>query len=71
MADAKRRVLDAISTPTAAPANPEIKGISDALVTKSVTKLESGGMLNQQLVKKAGGDDGTRTRDLMRDRHAF
>ena len=25
----------------------------------------------RQLIEDAGGDDGTRTRDLMRDRHAF
>jgi len=69
--EAKRRALDAISTPTAPPAAPQTSGISDPLVTKSVTKLESVGELNLQVIEKAGGDDGARTRDLMRDRHAF
>jgi len=69
--EAKRKALDAISTPTATPANPEFAGLPDALVTKSVTKPESVGMVNSQVIENAGGDDGNRTRDLMRDRHAF
>ena len=63
--DARRKALDSISTPTEAGRSP------DPRVTKSGTKPDSDGVLHSQLVENAGGDDGTRTRDLMRDRHAF
>ena len=69
--EAKRKALDAISTPTAPPAKPEKTGNSEAPVTFSVTKLEGPGGMHSQAIEKAGGDDGARTRDLMRDRHAF
>ena len=65
---ARRKALDSISTPTAPP---EAGRTPDPRVTKSGTKPDSDGVLHSQLIENAGGDDGTRTRDLMRDRHAF
>jgi hypothetical protein len=58
--EAKRRAVDALSS--RAPVG---------CGTNHGTKLELEGLPNLQLVEKAGGDDGARTRDLMRDRHAF
>ena len=55
--DAKRRALNALS-----------KGGSG---TNRVTNGVEGDLPSLQVIEKAGGDDGTRTRDLMRDRHAF
>ena len=40
-------------------------------VTKNGTKSGEEETRQSQVIEKAGGDDGTRTRDLMRDRHAF
>jgi hypothetical protein len=37
----------------------------------SVTKQVEGAILSGQAIEKNGGDDGTRTRDLCRDRAAF
>jgi len=67
--EARRKALDSISTP-APPADVQAQQ-KKVFVTKSVTKEEPGEMLNSQIIEKAGGDDGTRTRGLMRDRHAF
>jgi integrase len=58
--EAKRRALDALSSRP-----------GGSYVTSHVTKAEFEGLQSLQVVEKAGGDDGTRTRDLMRDRHAF
>ena len=67
--DAKRRALDALATKRADSPN---QGTSEgAYVTNYVTKAESEGLSSLQVIQEAGGDDGTRTRDLMRDRHAF
>jgi len=67
--EAKRRALDALAmTRTASPNRGTTEG---GYVTKHVTKDKSEGLPSLQVIEKAGGDDGTRTRDLMRDRHAF
>ncbi len=67
--EAKRRALDALAT-----TRPESQkqGVSEGgYVTRNVTKTASEEMPAPQLIQNAGGDDGTRTRGLMRDRHAF
>ena len=67
--EAKRRALDALAKTRAESPN---QGASEGgYVTRNVTKTESEGLPAMQLIQNAGGDDGTRTRDLMRDRHAF
>jgi hypothetical protein len=58
--EAKRKALDAL-----AGAKP------GGYVTKQVTKQVEGAILNSQAIEKNGGDDGTRTRGLCRDRAAF
>jgi len=66
--EAKRRALEALSM------RPECGDQGDSeggYVTRNVTKTESGRMPAPQVFQNAGGDDGTRTRGLMRDRHAF
>ena len=55
--DAKRKALDALS-----------RGADG---TKRVTNGVEGVLPSPQVVENIGGDDGARTRDLMRDRHAF
>jgi integrase len=67
--EAKRRALDALAT-----MRPEGQKEGDSeggYVTRNVTKTASEEMPAPQVFQNAGGDDGTRTRDLMRDRHAF
>jgi hypothetical protein len=67
--EAKRRPLDALAT-----TRPETENQGDSErghVTRNVSKSESEGMPAPQVFQNAGGDDGTRTRGLMRDRHAF
>ena len=66
---AKRRALDALATTRTT--SPNQGAIEGGYVTKNVTKSGSEGMPSLQVIEKIGGDDGTRTRDLMRDRHAF
>jgi hypothetical protein len=53
----KRQALDALS--------------GDAHGTKRGTNDVEGVSPGPQMIENIGGDDGTRTRDLMRDRHAF
>ena len=68
--EARRRALDSIATPM--PKNTsETLDFSDGIFTKSDTKSQLEGMVRPEVIENAGGDDGTRTRDLMRDRHAF
>ena len=66
--DAKRRALDAISSrkPDGAAGHGQ-----ESYVTKHDTKPTGGGTPFFQVIEKNGGDDGTRTRDLCRDRAAF
>jgi len=59
--EAKRKALDALA------AGSKPKGY----VTKHVTKQVEGATLNSQVIERNGGDDGTRTRGLCRDRAAF
>jgi integrase len=66
--EAKRRALEALAM------RPESQnqGVSEGgYVTRNVTKSESEVMPAPEVIQNAGGDDGTRTRGLMRDRHAF
>jgi len=59
--EAKRKALDALAV-----------GIrSEGYVTKHVTKPVEGAILDLQTTERNGGDDGTRTRGLCRDRAAF
>ena len=67
--EAKRRALDALATTRRESHNQRVS--EGGYVTRNVTKNESEGMPALQLIQNAGGDDGTRTRGLMRDRHAF
>ena len=58
--EAKRKALDALA------------GTKEGgYVTKQVTKQVEAAILNSQTAEKNGGDDGTRTRGLCRDRAAF
>ncbi len=58
--EAKRKALDALAGTK-----------SDGYVTKHVTKQVKTAILNPQVLERNGGDDGTRTRGLCRDRAAF
>jgi integrase len=59
--EAKRKALDALAV-----------GVkTDGYVTNNVTKPVEGAILSSQVLEKNGGDDGTRTRGLCRDRAAF
>ena len=59
--EAKRKALDALVT-----------GVKTAGYDTSYdTKPADSAMLSLQISEKNGGDDGTRTRDLCRDRAAF
>ena len=67
--EAKRRAFEALAT-----TRPESENQGDSnggYVARNVTKSESEGIPAPQVFQNAGGDDGTRTRGLMRDRHAF
>jgi len=55
--DAKRKALDALSG-----------GVSGVVTSQSTSQNST---VSPQLIEKNGGDDGTRTRDLCRDRAAF
>ena len=59
--EAKRKALDVLAAGTK----------SEGYVTKNVTKQAEGTILTLQAAEKNGGDDGTRTRGLCRDRAAF
>jgi hypothetical protein len=59
--EAKRKALDVLA------AGPK----SEGYVTKQVTKQADVAILSSQISEKNGGDDGTRTRGLCRDRAAF
>lgn len=63
--EAKRRALDALATTRAESPKP---GTSEGgYVTRNVTKSGVGELPAPQVIENAGGDDGARTRDLMRD----
>jgi len=47
--------------------NPEAAASGNHVIKHVIKEAELVGV-GQQLIEKAGGDDGTRTRDLMRDR---
>jgi len=55
--EAKRRALEALSSRP-----------GGSYVTNHVTKTKPEGVPNPEVIEKIGGDDGARTRDLMRDR---
>ena len=59
--EAKRNALDSLAT----------GGKASGYDTGNDTKSKSDGMPFSQVIEKNGGDDGTRTRDLCRDRAAF
>jgi integrase len=59
--DAKREALDALSN----------RGLKGSYGTNSATKPRPERTPFSQVIEKNGGDDGTRTRDLCRDRAAF
>ena len=65
--DAKRKALDEL----AKQAPTEQENSKAAYVTPNVTKSRSRAVPFSQVTEKNGGDDGTRTRDLCRDRAAF
>jgi len=67
--EAKRRALDALAMTRAG--NPNQGDSQGGYVTRNVTKTGLEGLPAPQVIESAGGDDGNRTRDLMRDRHAF
>ena len=59
--EAKRKALDALAV-----------GVKTAdYDTNDDTKPEGGAILSSQTIARNGGDDGTRTRGLCRDRAAF
>ena len=63
--EAKRRALDALAMTRAGKTN---QGDSEGgYVTRNVTKTPLEGLPAPQVIESAGGDDGNRTRDLMRD----
>jgi len=67
--EAKRRALEALAITRSESQN---QGDSkEGYVTRNVTKEASQEVPAPQVFQNAGGDDGTRTRGLMRDRHAF
>ena len=67
--EANRRALDALTITRLGSDN---QGASEGgYVTRNVTKGGSEGMPAPEVIQSVGGDDGTRTRGLMRDRHAF
>ena len=65
--DAKRKALDGLAKQGTKPNQDS----NEAYVTRNVTKTASGAVPFSELLEKNGGDDGTRTRDLCRDRAAF
>ena len=67
--EAKRRALDALAMTRAE--SPSQGASQSPRVINHVINREMESLPTVQVIEKAGGDDGTRTRDLMRDRHAF
>ncbi len=66
--EAKRQALDALSSKS----KEASRGVlEEGYVTHHVTNQTASALPEPQAIEKIGGDDGTRTRDLMRDRHAF
>ena len=64
--EAKRQALDALTTTRL---GTDSQGASEgSYVTRNVTKGASKEVRSPQVLQNAGGDDGTRTRGLMRDR---
>jgi hypothetical protein len=59
--EAKRKALDSLATGAKA----------NGYDTSNDTKSRSDASAFSQVIEKNGGDDGTRTRDLCRDRAAF
>ena len=59
--EAKRKALDSLAT----------GGKREGYDTNDDTNSQPGAMPFPQVIEKNGGDDGTRTRDLCRDRAAF
>ena len=63
--EAKRKALDALSQrPAQAAQQGDSEGVTSQATSQNLT-------LPLQVIDSNGGADGTRTRDLMRDRHAF
>jgi len=60
-----RQALDALAMTRAA--NPNQGDCEWGYVTRNVTKAGLEGLPAPQVIEYAGGDDGARTRDLMRD----
>ena len=68
---AKRNALDALASKPQ-PVEAGVDGeAGQSYVTNHVTNGPEGPPPNPQVVERSGGDDGTRTRDLWRDRPAF
>ncbi len=66
--EAKRRALDAISMHRRETPNPEAAAGGNHVIKHVINGVDLTG-LEPQLMEKAGGDDGARTRDFMRDRY--
>jgi integrase len=67
--EAKRRALEALATTLPERGD---QGVAEgSYVTRDVIKRAPEELPAPQVFQNAGGDDGTRTRGLMRDRHAF
>jgi integrase len=64
--EAKRRALEGFATTRSE--HPNQGDSAGGYVTPNVTKTESDRTLRPELIDNSGGDDGTRTRGLMRDR---
>jgi hypothetical protein len=67
--ETKRKALDGLASLTSQEQNKE-EG-SDAHVTDHVTNENGAELAPMQVAELIGGADGTRTRDLRRDRPAF
>jgi|SRR5579862_672636 len=67
--EAKRHALDALAS--VRPESQNQGAAEGGYVTRNVTKSDLAEIPVAQLIENAGGDDGTRTRGLLRDRQAF
>ena len=67
--EAKRQALDALTTRRPERSLP--RNTKEGYDTNRDTKGREGSEPVFQIIEKNGGDDGTRTRDLCRDRAAF
>ena len=67
--EVNRRALEALIATR--PENEKLRVAEEDYVTRNVTKGISEEVPAPQVFQNVGGDDGTRTRGLMRDRHAF